>query len=264
MFARYFIDRPVFAWVIALVILLSGLLALRQLPVASYPAVAPPGLSIAVTYPGASAQVVEETVIALIEQEMNGIENLLYMDSSAELGRGSITLPFEAGASLDLASVEAQNRIRRVETRLPEDVRRLGVTVTRSARNFLLIVSIFSPDRSHDNIALGSFAAASVLESLRRVPGVGEVLLFGTEYSMRLWLKPDRLEAFGLTPADVARAVRAQNVQIAAGELGDRDTNAAIVGGIVVLAVGGEGIPAAWRAAVEPVPDPCALANAPP
>ena len=235
MFAKFFIDRPVFAWVIALVILLSGLLALRQLPVASYPAVAPPGLSIAVTYPGASAQVVEETVIALIEQEMNGIENLLYMDSSAELGRGSITLTFEAGASLDLASVEAQNRIRRVETRLPEDVRRLGVTVTRSARNFLLIVSIFSPDRSHDNIALGSFAAASVLESLRRVPGVGEVLLFGTEYSMRLWLKPDRLEAFGLTPADVARAVRAQNVQIAAGELGQlpaapgQEINAAIV-----------------------------------
>ncbi|MBS3934895.1 MAG: efflux RND transporter permease subunit [Sulfuritalea sp.] len=235
MFAKFFIDRPVFAWVIALVIMLSGVLALRQLPVASYPAVAPPGLSISVTYPGAAAQVVEETVIALVEQEMNGIENLLYMDSSAELGRGSITLTFEAGASLDLASVEAQNRIRRVETRLPEDVRRLGVSVTRSARNFLLIVSIFSPDRSHDNIALGSFAAASVLESLRRVPGVGEAVLFGTEYSMRLWLKPDRLEAFGLTPADVARAVRAQNVQIAAGELGQlpavagQEINAAIV-----------------------------------
>jgi len=219
-FAKFFIDRPIFAWVIALVILLNGLLALRQLPVASYPSVAPPALAINVSYPGASAQIVEETAIALIEQEMNGIDRLLYMDSASELGQGSITLTFEAGTNLDLASVEAQNRIKRVEARLPEDVRRLGVTVTRSARNFLLFISIFSPDKSLDNIALGSYAAANVLESIRRTPGVGEAILFGTEYSMRLWLKPDRLQAFGLTPADVARAVRAQNTQLAAGELG--------------------------------------------
>lgn len=220
MFAKFFIDRPIFAWVIALVILLNGLLALRQLPVASYPSVAPPALAINVSYPGASAQIVEETAIALIEQEMNGIDRLLYMDSASELGQGSITLTFEAGTNLDLASVEAQNRIKRVEARLPEDVRRLGVTVTRSARNFLLFISIFSPDKSLDNIALGSYAAANVLESIRRTPGVGEAILFGTEYSMRLWLKPDRLQAFGLTPADVAKAVRAQNTQLAAGELG--------------------------------------------
>jgi multidrug efflux pump len=220
MFAKFFIDRPIFAWVIALVILLNGVLALRQLPVASYPSVAPPALAINVSYPGASAQVVEETAIALIEQEMNGIDRLLYMDSAAELGQGSITLTFEAGTNLDLASVEAQNRIKRVEARLPEDVRRLGVTVTRSARNFLLFISLFSPDKSLDNIGLGSYAAANVLESIRRTPGVGEAILFGTEYSMRLWLKPDRLQAFGLTPADVAKAVRAQNVQLAAGELG--------------------------------------------
>jgi multidrug efflux pump len=219
-FAKFFIDRPIFAWVIALVILLNGLLALRQLPVASYPSVAPPALAINVSYPGASAQIVEETAIALIEQEMNGIDRLLYMDSASELGQGSITLTFEAGTNLDLASVEAQNRIKRVEARLPEDVRRLGVTVTRSARNFLLFISIFSPDKSLDNIALGSYAAANVLESIRRTPGVGEAILFGTEYSMRLWLKPDRLQAFGLTPADVAKAVRAQNTQLAAGELG--------------------------------------------
>jgi multidrug efflux pump len=220
MFAKFFIDRPIFAWVIALVILLGGALALRQLPVASYPSVAPPALAINVAYPGASAQVVEETAIALIEQEMNGIDRLLYMESAAELGQGSITLTFEAGTNLDLASVEAQNRIKRVEARLPEDVRRLGVTVTRSARNFLLFVSIFSPDQSFDNIALGSYAAANVLESIRRTPGVGEAILFGTEYSMRLWLMPDRLQAFGLTPADVSKAVRAQNTQLAAGELG--------------------------------------------
>jgi multidrug efflux pump len=235
MLAKFFIDRPIFAWVIALVILLGGGLALRQLPVASYPSVAPPALAITVSYPGASAQVVEETAVALIEQEMNGIENLLYMDSSAEMNRGSITLTFEAGTNLDLASVETQNRIKRVEARLPEDVRRQGVTVNKSARNFLLIVSLFSPDQSLNNIDMGSYAAASVLESLRRVPGVGEVLLFGTEYSMRLWLKPDRLQAFGLTPADVSKAVKAQNVQLAAGELGQipavpgQQINAAIV-----------------------------------
>jgi multidrug efflux pump len=220
MFAKFFIDRPIFAWVIALIILLGGGLALRQLPVASYPSVAPPALSISISYPGASAQVVEETAVALIEQEMNGIERLLYMDSSSELGVGTVTLTFEAGTNLDLASVEAQNRIKRIEARLPDDVRRLGVTVNKAARNYLLFVSLYSPDQTLDNVALGSYAAANVLENIRRTPGVGEAILFGTEYSMRLWLKPDRLNAFNLTPADVAKAVRAQNSQLAAGELG--------------------------------------------
>jgi multidrug efflux pump len=220
MLANFFIDRPIFAWVIAIMILLGGALALRQLPVASYPAVAPPALAITVNYPGASAKVVEETAVALIEQELNGIENLLYMDSASEQNLGTITLTFAAGTNLDLASVETQNRIKRAEPRLPEEARRLGVTVVKSARNYLLFLSLFSPDKSLDNVALGSFAAANVLESIRRTPGVGEAILFGTEYSMRLWLKPERLQAFGLTPADVAKAVRAQNAQIATGELG--------------------------------------------
>jgi len=220
MFAKFFIDRPIFAWVIALIILLNGALALRQLPVASYPAVAPPALSITINYPGASAQVVEETAVALIEQEMNGIERLLYVDSASELGIGTITLTFEAGTNLDLASVETQNRIKRAEARLPEDVRRLGVTVAKSARNYLMFMSLYSPDKSLDYVGLGSYVAANVLENIRRVPGVGEAILFGTEYSMRLWLKQDRLNAFGLTAADVTKAVRAQNVQLATGELG--------------------------------------------
>jgi len=218
--ANFFIDRPIFAWVIALVILLCGGLALSNLPVTSYPAVAPPALAITLSYPGASAQVVEETAVTLIEQEMNGIEHLLYMNSSSELGRGTITLTFEAGSDLDIASVETQNRIKRAEARLPEDVRRLGVTVAKSARNYLMIVSLISPDKSRDNIALGSYIAANLLESIRRVPGVGEGILFGTEYSMRIWLQPERLHAFNLTPGDVSRAVRAQNVQLAMGELG--------------------------------------------
>ena len=220
MIPKFFIDRPIFAWVIAIIIVLGGLLALRQLPVASYPAVAPPALAITVNYPGASATVLEETAVALIEQELNGIENLLYMESTSEQNIGTITLTFQAGTNLDLASVETQNRIKRAEPRLPEEVRRLGITVVKSARNYLMFVSLFSPDKSLDNVALGSYAAANVLESIRRTPGVGEAILFGTEYSMRLWLKPERLTAFGLTPADVAKAVRAQNAQIATGELG--------------------------------------------
>jgi len=220
MFAKFFIDRPVFAWVIALIILLAGGLALKKLPVASYPAVAPPALAISVSYPGASAQVMEETVTTLIEQEMNGIEHLRYMDSSSEQGTATVNLVFDTATDLDVASVETQNRIKRVEARLPEEVRRLGITVFKSARNYLMIAVLYSPDKSYDYVALGSYAASHVLENIRRVPGVGEALMFGTEYSMRLWLKPDRLQSYKLTPGDVAKAIRAQNVQLATGEIG--------------------------------------------
>ncbi len=235
MLARFFIDRPIFAWVIALVILLAGVLALRGLPVAQYPAVAPPALGITVTYPGASAQVIEETVVSLLEQEMNGIDNLLYMESAAELGRGSITLTFKTDTDLNLASVEAQNRVKRAEIRLPEEVRRMGIRVAKSARNYVMIVALISPDKSLDNVALGSYVSANVLDSVQRVPGVGEALLFGTEYSMRLWLNPDKLKAYAVSPSDVSRAVRAQNSELAVGELGElpsspgQETNAVIV-----------------------------------
>jgi multidrug efflux pump len=221
MLPRFFIDRPIFAWVIALIILLSGILALRNLPVASYPSVAPPALSITLSYPGASAQVVEQTAVALVEQELNGIEHLLYMDSSSEQGRGTITLTFEAGTDLDVASVETQNRVKRAEARLPDEVRRSGITVAKSARNYLMFIALISPDKSRDNVALGSYMAANILENIQRVPGVGEAILFGTEYSMRLWLKPERLQAYNLSPGDVSAAVRAQNTQLATGELGD-------------------------------------------
>ena len=220
MFAKFFIDRPIFAWVIALIILLGGALALKNLPVAQYPAVAPPALSVSISYPGASAQVVEETAVALLEQEMNGIEHLLYMESAAELGSGSITLTFRPGTNLDLAAVETQNRIKRAEARLPEAVRRLGITVAKTARNYVMFIALFSPDKSLEDVALGSYASANVLDNIRRVPGVGEALLFGTEYSMRLWLKMDKLQHYNLSPSDVAEAVRAQNVELATGELG--------------------------------------------
>lgn len=220
MFANFFIDRPIFAWVIAILITFAGALALRALPVSQYPSVAPPALDIAVNYPGASAQVVEQAAVQLIEQEMNGIDNLLYMDSSSQIGSGQVTLTFKPGTDIQFASVEAQNRIKRVEARLPDDVRRLGVTVTRAGRNFIMVVALTSPDGRFNAVDLGSYATASVLEPLMRVPGVGEVLLFGTEYSMRIWLKPDRLEAYSLSPADVSRAVRSQNALLPLGEIG--------------------------------------------
>ncbi len=219
MLAKFFIDRPVFAWVIALVILLAGVLSLRQLPVAQYPEVAPPALAINITYPGASAKVIEDTVVALIEQEMNGIENLLYMDSASEQSVGTINLTFRTGTNIEIASVEAQNRIKRVEARLPDEVRRLGITVTKTRRNYLMFVSLYSPDRSLSGVDLASFAAAGVLDEVRRVPGVGEALLFGSEYSMRLWVNTDKLSGYGLTPTDVIQAVRAQNVLLAVGEV---------------------------------------------
>ncbi len=217
--ARFFIHRPIFAWVIAILILLGGAIALKNLPVAQYPPVAPPQIAFNVTYPGASAQVVEDTVIKLIEQQMNGIEHLLYMEASSELGAGTLTLTFEPGTDIDISSVEAQNRYKRVESRLPDDVRRLGVPVTKPQRNYLMFVAIYSKDGKRNAIDLGSYAAANVLDPLLRVPGVGEAILFGSEYSMRIWLKPEQLTAYGLTPADVKSALQAQNVQLATGEL---------------------------------------------
>ncbi|MGH8770078.1 MAG: efflux RND transporter permease subunit [Burkholderiales bacterium] len=218
---KFFIDRPVFAWVIALIILLAGGISATQLPIAQYPEVAPPAIAITTVYPGASAEVVEDTVTTLIEQEMNGIEDMLYMDSSSDsAGNMSINISFATGTDLDIASVEAQNRIARVEARLPEEVRRQGIQVLKSRRNYLLFISLFSPDKSLDRTGLGSYGAANVLEPIRRVAGVGEAQLFGSEYAMRIWLDPDKLTSFGLTPGDALAAVRAQNVQLATGEIG--------------------------------------------
>ncbi len=221
MLARFFIDRPVFAWVIAIIIMLAGILSLRGLPVAQYPEVAPPALSVTTNYPGASAQVVEDTVTALIEQEMNGLENLLYMQSSSDSsGNMSLTLTFKTGTDLDTASVEAQNRVKRVEPRLPEEVRRQGVQVNKSRRNYLMFVTVFSTDGSYDRTALGNYITSNLLDSIRRVPGVGEATIFGSDYAMRIWLDPAKLSGYQMSPADALAAVRAQNVQLATGEIG--------------------------------------------
>lgn len=219
--ARFFIDRPIFAWVIALLILLGGVLSVRQLPVAQYPNIAPPSIAVTATYPGASARTLEETVTAVIEQELNGIEGLLYMSSnSSSDGSATITAYFASGTNVDVALVEVNNRVKRVEARLPEDVRRQGVRVDKATRNFLLIATISSSDGSMDSIALGDYANTRILDQLRRVKGVGEAQVFGTEYAMRVWLDPVKLTAFSLLPADIVRAIQAQNVQVSAGEIG--------------------------------------------
>lgn len=221
MLPQFFISRPIFAWVIALAVVLGGLLSIGLLPVSQYPEVAPPTLNITATYPGASAQVMEETVTNLIEQEMNGLDNLLYMESATDSnGLMNTSLTFQTGTSLEIASVEVQNRIKRVEARLPEDVRRQGITVAKFRRNFMMILTFNSPDKSLDGVGIGSYVASNVLENVRRVRGVGETQLLGTEYSMRIWLNHYKLAAFKLSPAEVLRTVRAQNVQLATGEMG--------------------------------------------
>lgn len=221
MLPQFFITRPIFAWVIALSILLAGSLALTKLPVSQYPEVAPPALTITATYPGAGAQQVEDTVINLIEAEMNGLEHLLYMESSSEAtGEGTITLTFATGTNLDVANMETQNRIKRVEARLPDEVKRMGITVAKSRRNFLMFLLLTSPDNSMNSVDLGNFASTRVIDSIRRVQGVGEALLFGTDYSMRIWLDPLKLASYSLTPGDALQAVKAQNVQVSTGELG--------------------------------------------
>lgn len=218
----FFIRRPVFAWVIALGILLGGLLALRSLPIEQYPSIAPPTLRISVTYPGADASVLETNVTQVIEQELNGVEGFLYMDSSSRSnGSASIELTFESGTDIDVAQMEVQNRLSRVEQRLPEEVRRQGIQVFQASRDFLLIISMFSENGTMSTLELGHFATTQVLDELRRVQGVGDIREFYTAYAMRIWLNPDRLASFGLSATEVLAAVQEQNSQSAGGAIGD-------------------------------------------
>jgi len=220
--ASFFIDRPIFAWVIALFVLVAGGVAIRQLPVAQYPPVAPPSIVVTAIYPGASAQTLEESVLTVIEQEMNGAPGLIYVESVAQAnGSGSITLSFEPGTNADLAQVEVQNRLSRASPRLPSAVTQQGVRVEKSRSNFLLFTILSSKDGSLDPIALGDYASRNVLPELQRVPGVGTAQLFGTERAMRIWIDPARLQGFGLSMTEVTAAIRAQNAQVASGSIGD-------------------------------------------
>jgi multidrug efflux pump len=218
---RFFIDRPIFAWVVALGILLAGIIALRALPIEQYPEVAPPSLTINVVYPGADAQTLEQNVTQVIEQQLNGVDGFLYMAStSASNGTASITLTFEAGTDIDIAQTEVQNRISTVEARLPEEVRQQGITVRQSNAGFLLIVAMTSTNGDLSSTDLGNIASSQVIDELRRVPGVGDVMLFGSPYAMRIWLDPDALASYNLSPSAVLNAIREQNAQIAGGSIG--------------------------------------------
>jgi len=219
--AKFFIDRPIFAWVIALFIMVMGAVSITQLPIAQYPPVAPPSIIISAGYPGASAQTLEDAVLSVIEREMNGAPGLIYMESVAQAdGSGNITLSFQPGTNADLAQVEVQNRVSRATPRLPQAVTQQGVRVDKSRSNFLLFTILSSNDPAWDPVALGDYASRSVLPELQRVPGVGQAQLFGTERAMRVWIDPAKLLGFNLSAADVTTAIRAQNAQVTAGEIG--------------------------------------------
>ena len=220
--AKFFIDRPIFAWVLAIFIMLGGALSITSLPVAQYPAIAPPAVVITATYPGATAQTLDDSVTSLIEQEMNGAEGLQYMESQSQAnGQVQITVSFLPGTNPDLAAVDVQNRLKRVEARLPQVVTQQGVQVTKSRANFLMFVTLSSANGKLDPVALGDYISRNMINELRRVPGVGQAQLFGTERAMRIWIDPAKLVGYNLMPSDVATAIRAQNAQIASGTLGE-------------------------------------------
>ncbi|QNK69775.1 efflux RND transporter permease subunit [Variovorax sp. PAMC26660] len=220
--AKFFIDRPIFAWVIALFVLVMGGVAITQLPISQYPPVAPPAIVINVAYPGASAQTLEDSVLSVIEREMNGSPGLIYMESVAQAdGTGTITISFEAGTNDDLAQVDVQNRLSRATPRLPAAVTQQGVRVDKSRNNFLMFVMLSSDDPSFDPVALGDYAARNVVPELQRVVGVGQAQLFGSENAMRIWIDPAKLQGFNLSPTDVNNAIRAQNAQVSSGTIGD-------------------------------------------
>lgn len=219
--AQFFIHRPIFAWVIALVIMLAGILSLSKMPVAQYPTIAPPTVTISATYPGASAQTVENTVTQIIEQQMNGLDGLRYISSnSAGNGQASINLNFEQGIDPDIAQVQVQNKLQSATALLPEDVQRQGVRVTKSGASFMQVVAFYSPDGSLSASYIEDYVNSNISEPLSRVAGVGEVTVFGGSYAMRIWLDPAKLTSFNLTPSDVAAAIRSQNAQVAVGQLG--------------------------------------------
>ena len=221
MLSRFFIDRPIFAWVIAIVIMLAGALAIRTLPIAQYPEIALPQVAISANYPGASAKTVEDSVTQVIEQKMKGLDGLDYMSSTSDSsGSATVTLTFKAGTNIDIAQVQVQNKLQTATALLPQEVQQQGLTVAKSARNFMMVVGLYSEDPKTTNTDLADYLASNIQDPLSRVDGVGDIQLFGAQYAMRIWLDPQKLASFSLTPADVATAIRAQNAQVSAGQLG--------------------------------------------
>ncbi len=232
---QFFIDRPVFAWVIAMLIMGVGVLAILTLPVAQYPQIAPPSVTINATYPGASAETIENTVTQVIEQQMTGLDGLRYIGStSSSAGSASIELNFEAGTDPDIAQVQVQNKLSQATALLPQPVQRQGITVEKSSTGFLMVIGLISPNGTFEQVDLSDYLASNVVDEISRVGGVGDVQVFGSSYAMRIWLDPSKLAAFELAPDDVVEAVSEQNVQISAGQFGalpavdDQQLNASI------------------------------------
>ncbi|WED78044.1 efflux RND transporter permease subunit [Aeromonas allosaccharophila] len=219
--ARFFIDRPIFAWVIALVIMLAGSLAIIKLPVAQYPSIAPPAVGISASYPGASAKTVEDSVTQIIEQNMTGLDHLLYMSSQSDsAGRVSVTLTFQPGTDPDIAQVQVQNKLQQAMSLLPQEVQQQGIRVQKTSSSFLMVAAFISNDGSMNNDDLADYVVSNIKEPLSRLDGVGDITLFGSQYSMRVWLDPNKLNRVQMTPGDVQAAIKAQNAQVAFGKLG--------------------------------------------
>jgi len=220
--SKFFIERPIFAAVLSIIIVLAGLVSLKILPVAQYPEIAPPTVTITATYPGASAETLARTVAAPIEEQLSGVENMLYFNSSSSSnGMMTITATFQVGTDIDKATFAVNNRVQLATPRLPDEVRRTGVTVAKRSTNILMVVALNSPDGSHDTLFLSNYATLNVLDELKRIPGVADVSIFGArDYSMRIWLQPDRMAQLGITTGDIAAAINAQNAQFAAGKIG--------------------------------------------
>mgnify|MGYP000946422950 CR=1 FL=1 len=219
--SKFFIDRPIFAWVLAIIVMLAGALAIVSLPVAQYPAIAPPAIAINATYPGASAKTLEDTVTQVIEQKLSGLDGLRFVASSSDgTGNAQVTVTFEPGTNPDIAQVQVQNKLQLAMPQLPQEVQRQGVRVTKSASNFLLIAAFVSQDGSMTRNDIADYVVSSLQDPISRVPGVGEVQPFGSQYAMRIWLDPAKLLSFGLTTQDVSAALQAQNAQVSAGQFG--------------------------------------------
>src|SRR6187551_754359 len=221
MLSRFFIDRPIFAWVIAIIIMIAGAVSVVSLPVRQYPAIAPPSVGINVNYPGASAQTVQDTVIQVIEQALNGIDNLTYITSEANSdGSATITLTFAQGTIPDVAQVQVQNKLQTAMPLLPQEVQQSGIRVNKPARNFLVVMGFISADGSMNNEDLTDYVATNILDPLNRTSGVGDVTMFASQYAMRIWLDPAKLNNYGLSTSDVVAAIRTQNVQVSVGAIG--------------------------------------------
>ncbi|QOY61724.1 efflux RND transporter permease subunit [Lysobacter sp. H21R4] len=219
--AHFFIDRPIFAWVIAIIVMLAGSLAIFTLPISQYPTIAPPTVSISANYPGASARVVEDSVTQIIEQNLKGLDGLMYFSSTSEAnGSASVTLTFEEGTDPDTAQVQVQNKLQSAMPLMPQEVQRQGVNVSKSSSGFLQVIGFVSEDGSLEKDDIADYVGANIADPLSRVPGVGNIQVFGAKYAMRIWLDPDKLDTYALTPADITAALQAQNAQVAVGTLG--------------------------------------------